>query len=219
MFRIVSIIGFLVTFAGIAVHHTGFPSGSREHQWRAVDVLRKLVYLLMLLFLERRLSLLGRLKKLLYLLALLCFVVLAVTGFYPVLVPGKELSAYLPIVHVAAGGVFAVCLAVLALSWAHQYRFNENDWPWLQSLIRRQTRQKFLPESSDLVHKAAFWLIVLLGLPVFLSIGLSMFALFGIVVQHYLVDTHRYTALLFALAAIVHTYLIVGNEMRKQGLS
>jgi len=206
MFRIVSIIVFLVTFAGIAVRHIALPSGPVEHR-RRVGILKKLVYLLTLLFLEQRLSLLGKLKKLLYLLALFCFVVLAVTGFYPALVLGKELSGYLLMVHVTAGGVFAFCLAILALSWAHQYRFNENDWPWLQSLIRREARKKFLPETSDLVRKAAFWLIVLLALPVLLSTALSMFALFGTAGQHFLADTHRYSALAFALAAIVHTYL------------
>jgi len=209
MFRIVSIIAFLVTFLGIALHHIAFLSGLSEHRWGPLEILKKLVYLLTLLFLEQRLSLLGKLKKLVYLLTLLCFLILAVTGFYPAIVLGEELSGYLSVLHVTAGGVFAACLALLALMWAHQHRFNENDWPWLISLVRHDARGMFLPERSGLLRKICFWLIVILALPIMLSIVLSMFGLFGTAGPYFLADTHRYCALLFAMVAIVHIYLLV----------
>jgi cytochrome b subunit of formate dehydrogenase len=215
MFRTVSIIGFLVTFAAIASHHIASTLGLRRQWWRPINILKKLVYLLTLLFLEQRLSLLGKLKKLIYLLALLCFIVLAITGFYPAIVLGRHLSGYLLMLHVTFGGVFAACLAVLVLTWAYRYRFSEDDWPWLQSLVRREAKNKFLPESSDLVRKLAFWLVALLALPVMLSVVLSMFPLFGTAGQHLLANTHRYTALVFALVVIVYTYLIVRAQVRK----
>jgi cytochrome b subunit of formate dehydrogenase len=214
MFRTVSIIGFLVTFAAIALHHIASPSGLRGQWWRPINILKKLVYLLTLLFLEQRLSLLGKLKKLIYLLALLCFIVLAITGFYPAIVLGRHLSGYWLMLHVTFGGVFAACLAVLVLTWAHRYRFSEDDWPWLQSLVRRQAKNNFLPESSDLARKLAFWLVALLALPVMLSVVLSMFPLFGTQGQRLLAETHRYSALLFALVAIVHTYLTTKTQAR-----
>jgi len=215
MFRIVSIIAFLVTFAGITVHRIAFPSGPGEHR-RRVGILKKLVYLLTLLFLEQRLSLLGKSKKLLYLLAVVCFLVLGVAGFYPALVLGEELSGYLLMIHVTAGGVFAVCLAILALTSAHHYRFNENDWPWLGSLVRREARtNKFIPDNSELLRKAAFWLLVIAALPLMLSVVLSMFPIFGTAGQYFLADTHRYATLVFALVAIVHTYLIIQARVRE----
>ncbi|MHC4482790.1 MAG: cytochrome b/b6 domain-containing protein [Planctomycetota bacterium] len=214
MFRIVSIIGFLVAFAAIASHHIASTPGLRRQWWRPINILRKLVYLFTLLFLEQRLSLLGKLKKLIYLLVLLCFLVLAITGFYPALILGEHLSDYWLMLHVTVGGVFAACLAILALMWAHRCRFNENDWPWLRSLVRREgARNEFLPESSDLVQKTAFWLLVVVALPLMLSVVLSMFPLFGTAGQHFLANTHRYSALVFALVAIVHTYLIA--QVRK----
>jgi cytochrome b561 len=77
----------------------------------------------------------------------------------------------------------------LALMWAENRRFNKNDWPYLQ--------------------KICFWLIIILAIPLILSIVLSMFPLFGTKGQEFLLDTHRYCALLLALVAIVYTYLII----------
>lgn len=220
MFRIISIVAFLVTFLGIASHCIfsrqkldDLFGGKRP--LRILDGLRVPVFLLTLLFLEQRLSLLGRLKRLIYLLALLCFVVLAVTGFYSVLVLGEHLSGYLLMIHATAAPVFAACLAVLALLWAHGCRFNKADWQCLRSLIPRQANEKALSEGSELGQKIAFWLILLLALPLILSIVLGMFPLFGTAGQHFLLSTHRYSALLFALAAIVHIYLIILAKMKK----
>ncbi|HUW19675.1 MAG TPA: hypothetical protein VMW16_10270 [Sedimentisphaerales bacterium] len=212
MFRTVSIIVFLATIAAIALHDVAsrlrLPAGRR----RPVNILKGLVYLLTLLFLEQRLTLLGRLKKLVYLLALLCFVVLAITGFYPVLILGKHISGYLLMIHVTAGGVFAACLVILALTWAHSHRFNETDWPWLASLVRRELQKhRLIPESSELLRKVCFWLLVIAALPLMLSVVLSMFPLFDTAWQHLLADTHRYSTLAFAVVAIIHTYLMIGT--------
>ena len=156
------------------------------------------------------------LRKLVYLLVMLCFVILVFTGFYSSLVLGGRLCGYLLMVHTTAAGIFAGCLAFLVLVWAHRYRFNEDDWPWLVSLIRREAaKKKILSGSSELVQKICFWLIAVLALPVILSIILSMFAFFGTDAQEFLLNLHRYSALLLALAAIVHTYLIIRNEMKE----
>ena len=207
MFRTISIIGFGAVLVGIALHCIACTKRSRQW-WRPVSILKKLVFLLTLLLLEQKLSLLGIFKKLIFLLALLCFVVLAITGFYPPVVLGSRLSGYLLMVHVTAAGVFACCVAILALAWAHQHRFDESDRQRLLALIRPgAVSQKPPPESSCLGRKICFWLIVLLALPVILSIGLSMFKLFGTDVQEFLFQLHRYSTLSFALVGIVHIYL------------
>ncbi|MHC4649093.1 MAG: hypothetical protein ACYTBJ_26885 [Planctomycetota bacterium] len=166
MFRALSIIVFLVTIAAIALHRVIRGSSSRTAKQQAGGILRGLVCLLTLLFLEQRLSLLGRLKKLAYLLGLLCFAVLAVTGFWPVLVLGRHICGYLLMVHVTFGGVFAVCLFFLAVTWAHSYGFNESDWPWLTSLVRREMQKhRLLGEDPNLLRKICFWLLLLVSLP------------------------------------------------------
>jgi cytochrome b subunit of formate dehydrogenase len=182
-------------------------------------VLRKLVYLFMLLFIKQKLSLVGVLRKLVYLLALLCFVVLAVTGFYPTLVLDKHISGYMVMVHATFAPVFAICLAVLAVMWARNCRFNRSDWPWFGAIVQRVTLVKSAGEerkskNSGLGQKVAFWLIIFLALPLILSIVLSMLSLFGTHEEELLLSVHRYTALVFALVGIVHIYLVIRTKMQ-----
>lgn len=230
MFRMLSIIGFVVTFVGIAVCCVAFPC-SKECRWSPVGILRRLVHLFTLLFLEQKLSLVGALRKLVYLLALLCFVVLAVTGFYPLLVLDEHISGYLMMVHATFSPVFAGCLAILAVMWAGRCRFNQDDCPWLQGILRRITRwsiqtriqdqetgtenQKPIGYCLSVGQKITFWLIIFLALPLILSIVSSMFVFFGTDWQEFLLAVHRYTALVFALVAIVHTYLMIRTKMKE----
>ncbi len=222
MFRIVSIIGFVVTFVGIAVCCIAFPC-CKECGWRPGQILRRLVHLFTLLFVEQKLSLLGVFKKLVYLLALLCFCVLAVNGFFAAVVLGKSVSGYWIMLQTTAGGVFAVCLAILAVMWASRHRFNQSDWPGLQRILEHITLAKRAGEEPlnrsqangvpGLGQKITFWLLVVLALPLILSMVSSMFPLFGTHWQELLLELHRYSALLFALVAIVHIYLVIRTQM------
>ncbi len=218
MFRTLSIIGFVVCFAGIAVCCVASPC--KGCGLSPGQILRRLIHLFTLLFVEQRLSPVGVLRKLVYLLALLCFVVLAVTSFYPVLVLGEAICGYWLMLHATFAPVFAVCLAILAVMWASHCRFTGSDWPWLQRLIRRvilakTVSEKTVCESSGLGRKITFWLIVVLALPLIISIVSSMFPLFGTHWQELLLDTHRYSALALALAVIVHTYLMIRTQMKE----
>jgi len=217
MFRMISIIGFVVTFVGIAVCCIAFPC-CKECGARPGQILRRLVHLFTLLLLEQKLSLLGVFKKLVYLVALLCFCVLAVNGFFAAVVLEKSISGYWIMLQTTAGGVFAVCVAILAVMWARRHRFNESDWPGLQHILERITLAKRageepLNKSGRLGQKITFWLLVVLALPLILSMVSSMFPLFGTHWQELLLELHRYSALLFVLAAIVHIYLVIRTRM------
>lgn len=221
MFRIVSIIVFIGTFVCIGICCLVSPC-SAECRWGPISILRRIVHLFTLLLLEQKLSLVGVLKKLVYLLTLLCFVILAITGFYQRLVLDEPISGYLMIVHATFAPIFAICLAALAVMWASSHRLNQNDCPWFQQLLRRVTRLR-LPSpneepgciSSHLLEKITFWLIIFLALPLILSIIMSMFNLFGTHWQELLLATHRWTALVFAVVAIVHTYLVIRAQMKQ----
>jgi cytochrome b subunit of formate dehydrogenase len=223
MFRMVSITAFLVVFGGICVHCIA-SAMAKGNRWRPIDILKTLVYLFTLFFLEQKLNLVGVLRRLIYLLALLCFVVLVITGFYPVLVYGEHLSKFLLMLHATFTPVFAACLAVLAVFCADNCRFDKNYWPWLQRVLGREAVneagvKKYEPHPSDglgeLLRKICFWLIILLALPVILSIILSMFPFFGTDGQEFLLNLHRYSALLLVLAAIVHTYLVIRTRIEQ----
>ena len=152
------------------------------------------------------------------LLALVCFVVLALTGFYPVLVLGEHLSGYLVMLHVTFAPVFTVCMAVLAVMWASNCRFTTGDWPWFERIVQRITSVKSAEahrKSSGLGQKITFWFIIFLALPLALTIVLSMFPLLGTHWQEFLLRMHLYTALVFTLVAIVHTFLLIRATAKK----
>lgn len=132
------------------------------------------------------------LKALAYLATALALLVLALTGFYPLLILRQNLTGYLLIIHVTAGGVFAACLTILAVMSAHNHRFT----------------------SGRLLRKLCFWIIVLSALPLSLSIALSMFPLFGTTGQFFMADTHIYSAYVFSAAAVLHTLLSIRTRPR-----
>ena len=209
MFQTIAIVAFLVTVVVLALNCIISPC---RECWR--HPLRKLIQLFTLLLIEQKLSPVSVLRKLVYLLALLCFVVLAITGFYPTVVLGEHISGYLVMIHATFAPIFAICLAVLAVMWARDSRFTVGDWPWFHRFVQRVTLVKGPAErenskSPGLGLKISFWLIIFLALPLALSIVLSMYPFFGTHWQELLLGIHRYTALMFSLAAIVHVYMII----------
>jgi cytochrome b subunit of formate dehydrogenase len=203
MFRTISIIGFLVTFFGIGICCMRFPC-CRKCQWSPVAILKRFVHILAMLPLEQKLNRIGTFRKLVYLLALLCFLVLVITGFYPTVFLNQPIYGYWLILHATFAPVFAVCLAVLAVMWAGNCTFGKDDWLAMRS------------RGNELLRKICFWLMVILALPVILSIVLSMFEIFGTPGQDFLLQLHRYSALLLALIIILHTYLTIRSRMGQQ---
>jgi len=215
MYQTISIVAFAVTVGCLVLNCLISPC---KECWR--HPLRKLVQLFTLLFIEQKLSLMGVLRKLVYLLALLCFVILAVTGFYPTIILGEHISGYLVMVHATFAPIFAICLAILAVMWARNGCFAQGDWPWLGRIVERVTLVKSSGEKTHsqcslLGQKITFWLIIFLALPLILSIIASMYTLFGTYWQELLLAIHRYTALVFALVVIVHTYLVIRTQTKQ----
>jgi cytochrome b subunit of formate dehydrogenase len=217
MFQKIALSTFIVTFLGIAVHWAAFPvSGKRRS---GADIVRAIVHLGSLLLIEQKSSLLGALKKLCYLVAAFCFVVLGFTGFYPLLVRGEHISGYLMVVHATLAPVFAICMAILAVTWASRFRFDKADCPWLRRLLRATTRLRLADEgasgagSATTAWKVTFWLVVALTIPLALSIVLSMLPLFGTHYQNLLLAAHRWMAVVFAFAVIIHTYVAARVRM------
>lgn len=208
MFQTVSIVALLVTFIGIALHWVLTPAGGPR-----CPVVGG-IHVFSLLLIEQKSSLLGALKKICYLVAAVCFIVLAITGFWPVLVRGEHISGYLMMIHATFAPIFALCLAILAITWAGGNRLAAEDCPWVQRLLRRVTRLRLPADDrscrcSLVVYKLAFWLLMFLALPLILSIVVSMFHLLGTDWQHITLALHRWTGLAFVIVAIIHTYLAI----------
>jgi len=168
---------------------------------------------------KQKLNLISALRVLVYAVALLCVVILAVTGFIPVL-KGEHISGYPVMIHATFAPVFAVCLAVLAVLWAGRCKFSRGDWPWLENLVKCVTAAEASNaqqgcKCSALTQKVTFWLIVFLSLPLILSIILSMYPFFGTHWQEYLLALHRNTAIAFFLLTIVHTLALLLGGSKK----
>jgi cytochrome b subunit of formate dehydrogenase len=217
MFQTITDTALLVTFVGIAAHWALYPT-RLPRPAATCRLARGSVHALSLLLIEQKSSLLGALKKLVYLVTVLCFLVLALTGFWPLLVRGQHISGYLMMIHATFAPVFALCLAILAVTWAGSYSFAADDCAWVQRLLRRTTRLRVSAEEkpwrcSRLLQKVTFWLILFLALPLILSVIVSMFHLLGTGWQHTTLAIHRWTGLAFVIVAILFTYFAIRVRM------
>ena len=197
MFRIISIIGFAAVFAGIILHYICIRTKRDELSSK-----------------ELKPDFFGILRKIVYLFALLCFVVLFVTGFYQPLVGGRAISGFLVMIHATFAPVFAVFIAILAVMWAGNCVFDKNYWPWLTKLLQRQPKSDSKPQRYEFLLKLCFWVILVLALPLILSIVLSMFKIFGTSMQELFLNVHRYTSLVIAIVIILHTYLMIRYNIK-----
>ncbi len=153
------------------------------------------------------------LRGLSYLSTLLLFLVLAITGFIPVVLFGGHLTGVLLLLHVTAAPIFALSLALLSLLWAHRQRFRQEDWDAIRNLA---AHRRVEPERlQDLLRKVCFWLILFFSLPLLLSIILGVFPVFGTEGQDGLVLWHGVSALILSVIAVIHTYMLTTHRQRR----
>lgn len=220
VFRTVAAAWFAAVVAAILLHFiVSKPKFDdvfgKDRGLRILDPLRLVVFLKTLLFIEQKWSLVGVLRKLVFLLAILCFVVLVITGFTPMIFLGESITGWWLMIHATAAPIFAACMAILAVLWADRNRLDKNYWPWLNRALLRQPKSTTLPEKYELELKISFWAILVLSLPVILSAVVSMFPIFDTHGQEVLLQIHRYSTLLLSLFAIIYLYLAVLTEMNR----
>jgi hypothetical protein len=214
MFRMVSLVAFIAVIGGILLHHLIFACGPGP-RFSPAAMIRKKIHLFTLLFLPQSLNWGGRLRKLAFLLGLLCFIVLLLTGFVPMLLGGR-LHGYWLMLHATFAPVFIACVAVIAITGAQQYRLLTQDKCCLAALWKnRKTWKACWLTDCSAAPKAGFWILAALSLPLTLTSVISMTPLFGTVGQEWLFHTHRWCALAFALTAIITLYILIRGEIRK----
>ena len=218
MFRSAVITSFIAVIAGIILHFAiSKPKFDdvfgKDRGLRILDPLRLVVFFITLLFIEQKYSLVGVLRKLVFLLAILCFVVLVVTGFTPMIFLGKSITSWWLMIHATIAPIFAACIAALAVLWAEKNRLDKNYLPWLNRALLRQPKSTTLPAKYELELKISFWAILLLSLPMILSAVLGTFPMLGTYWQGILLQVHRYSTLFLSLFAIIYLYLAALIEM------
>jgi hypothetical protein len=123
---------------------------------------------------------------------------LAASGFAFAIFSPRALFGIPLVVHVVAGGIFALCLAADVILRAKEYSslidiFTSGGRPlgYLVGLISRPLRQSLL-----------YWVFVIAGLALVLTALLSMLPYFSYRTQLGLVETHRWSALAAALSGM-----------------
>lgn len=123
---------------------------------------------------------------------------LGITGFAAGLA-GEPMHGYPLMFHTALGGAFFTGLAILAVAWAEDARLEDRDWLPKARRAGASTGGRFTT-----LDKAAFWLLLALGLTSLLSILLCMTPLAGTPGQHVLYLIHRTSGLLLAAGALAY---------------
>lgn len=130
----------------------------------------------------------------------LCFVFLGAVGLYATFT-GRPLTGLPLLGHVAAGGVFAVTLALLSVFRSHTFSFDD---PGYETQARR----------PGTMRKTLFWLFTALGLSLILSSVLMMMPQFGTDAQNTLVSWHRWSAILAVPSWAIYGFAVVGDSLR-----
>jgi len=148
-------------------------------------------------------------RVLFYAFAVASVALLALTGFIPYLLLGESVSGVSLVLHVAVAPVFAVCMTVLTLLWAHSQRFDSEDLSRLASIARRGAGEPAGAGHSSAL-KLSFWAMVILAPLIMGSIMLSMYPLFSTPGQMFLLTLHLVSSLLFVVVAIAQVVILVG---------
>ena len=136
-----------------------------------------------------------RIEILVMVMGTLAFLTLAFTGFCGATFLSRPLHGYWTIIHVSASGMFATCIAMLAVMRGEAYSFNSDTG-------RFSTAQK-----------TCFWILVAATLVLVLSILVPMLRLLGTPLQSLAIDVHRYAALVSLVAAVVYAHLASASHV------
>ncbi len=113
------------------------------------------------------------------------FLIAAITGLGTEYLYG-EVAGWPLLIHMFGAGVFLLGMAAVAIIWADRCRFG-------------------VETGLNLGQKLVFWIALVLGLIIMLSMLLAMLPIFGTEVEHELLELHETGGLLFLCAMIVHT--------------
>lgn len=211
LFRIISLIGFAGITVAIVwairaqlVPMTETTQTLRQQSFEVANNLKR----------WRSLSapaLLNTLLRFFYLVTLGSFLLLALTGFLPVIIFGAAVSNLALMLHLVLAPLFAIGITALALLGSQRHCFNQNDgthlWNWL-----RQERLAAAPASPNVWQKICFWLSVALSVPIMVSTVLMMYPLYGTPGQEWLLHLHGYMGLLMLVVVMLHTYWVLANK-------
>ena len=143
-----------------------------------------------------------------FLLTILSFILLAVSGFLPVLFTGQHLGGILLVIHVTIAPVFVLSITASVLLMVHKMRFNYHDW----ETFKNRSVKTWDDAKTILFSKINFWIAFIMIISAILAIILMMFPFFGTYGQEQLLGIHRYSTLILFLLFQHQIYIIAKKE-------
>lgn len=206
MFRYLSFVGLLLTFGWLAValksKSIGWATTGEKLRQAGQNIVVSISNF-------KSLSSVDFSNKLLFPLTLACVIVMALTGFIPPVFFGTHLSGYLLMLHVATSPLFALCIALAGILWAHKHRFQQADWQVFRSLFSRKLSGQLTKSiKNEFWNKVCFWSVIILAVVAISSIVASMYKIFGTHGQELLLQFHRYSTLLLIILTTIYTFLV-----------
>jgi len=136
----------------------------------------------------------GACGRLAYGIMLVGAVGLAATGIGTFILGTPPMTHWMLMAHVSAAPLFAIGLALVALTWSERSRFSVSG------------------SGQSCFSKALLWFILIGGLVVLLSGVVPMTPVFGTAGQHLLYLTHRYSAIVLTVIILLHLFSLRGSR-------
>lgn len=147
-------------------------------------------------------------------LSLVLFLLLALTGIFPVVALGEPLSGLLLIIHVTIAPFFVVALMLTAVFWAHFQQFGHSDFIYLKEIRLKKEKQNPSENTRLFWQKLCFWLFLVFSVPAILSVILSMFPFFGTNGQIVMLDIHRYSVLILMIVSLFYSEVLLKSNIK-----
>lgn len=137
----------------------------------------------------------------LFVLTSIFFIVLALTGFIPILIFGGHLSGILLIIHVTTAPLFVLTFMLTLVFKAQKNQFTQDDFKYLKEkwILKNATNI-----SEQFNQKLCFWLFAVFSLPAILSMVLSMYPLFGTGWQVAMLNLHQFSVLALLIVSMLY---------------
>ena len=208
MFRILSIVAFIVSFVWVFKYFKKSEISFKEISNYYFTELKNSFGDLKSIKLKSLTENLHSLQSVVYLVTILAFLIMVITGFISLLFTGGALTGILLMIHVSIAPFISITFAMLVVLFAQSNRFNDND---ITISTEDDGKKKIIYKDSAYL-KINFWLIGVFSLPAMVSIILSMFPLLGTEGQIYLLEIHRYSVLIISILVIFHIGLLSVNS-------
>ncbi len=116
-------------------------------------------------------------------------IILTITGFCTAACIGRTISGYGLLAHVVFGALYALCLAVLSVMRSDSCKLTSSDEA----------------DKYSFAQKICFWVVVVCGIVLVMSMLASMVPIVSSHCQHSLILIHRYAGAATLIAAVVYT--------------